>query len=83
MDTTTTVASSTMGEVAVGGPVALTGLAVGAPSSPPHMATVTALMDDDENAIEEPEVVMGHPGLRAPGDASLSEEMGTTHFVLH
>jgi hypothetical protein len=28
------------------------------------------------------EVVMGHPGLRAPGQVSLFEAMGTTHFAL-
>jgi hypothetical protein len=31
---------------------------------------------------DEVKVVMGHPGLRAPGQVSLSEVMGTTHFTL-
>jgi uncharacterized protein (DUF3084 family) len=37
----------------------------------------------DDNVVEEPEVIMGHPSLRVLGDASLSEVMGTTHFALN
>jgi hypothetical protein len=40
-------------------------------------------MGVDGNAIEEPEVIMGHPALRAHGTISLSEVMGTTHFALN
>jgi hypothetical protein len=62
---------------------ALTGLTTGAPSSSPHMvATITSTSTDD-NAIEEPEVIMGHPSLRVVGTISLSEVMGMTHVVLN
>jgi hypothetical protein len=30
----------------------------------------------------EPEVILGHPTLRAPGDISLDEAMGTAHWAL-
>jgi hypothetical protein len=32
----------------------------------------------DDNGIVEPEVILGHPTLRDPGDVSLDEAMGTT-----
>jgi hypothetical protein len=68
---TTTIAgattSPTMSEAAAGDPAALTGPAADAPSSLPRMAAATALVVADNNAIEEPEVIMGHPGLRARG----------------
>jgi hypothetical protein len=66
---TTTVAeaatSSAMSEVAAGDHAVLTGPAVGAPSSPPQMVAATASVGTNDNAIEEPEVIMGHPSLRA------------------
>jgi hypothetical protein len=40
-------------------------------------------MGAGDNTIEEPEDIMVHPGLRAPGIVSLSEVMGTTHFALN
>jgi hypothetical protein len=70
-------------EAATDSPIASTSPASGAPSSPPRMAVTTALMGVDGNAIEEPEVIMGHPALRAHGTISLSEVMGTTHFALN
>jgi hypothetical protein len=52
-------ASSLASEAAAGGPAATTGPTVGASSLAPG---------DDDNAIEEePQVVMRHPGLGAPG----------------
>jgi hypothetical protein len=30
----------------------------------------------------EPEVILGHPTLRAPEDVSLNEAMGTAHWAL-
>jgi hypothetical protein len=63
--------------------VASSGPAFGAPSSPPHVVSATASMGTDDNTIEELEVIMGHPGLRAPRTVSLSEAMGMTHFVLN
>jgi hypothetical protein len=47
------------------------------------MAAATASTGADDNAVEEPEVILRHPGHRAPGDVSLSEVMGTTHFALN
>jgi hypothetical protein len=47
------------------------------------MVAATASMGADDNAIEEPEVIMGHPGLRALRTVSLSEAMGMTHFALN
>jgi hypothetical protein len=85
-DTTTTTgaaASSIASEVAAGGPISSSGLAAGAPSSPPQMAAATASVGVDDNAVEEPEVIMGHPGLRAPRDVFLCEAMGTSHFALN
>jgi hypothetical protein len=35
--------------------------------------------DDDDDEVE---VVMGHLGLRAPGDVSLSEAMSMAHVAL-
>jgi hypothetical protein len=41
----------------------------------------------NNNTIEEPvrvpEVILGHRPIGALGDASLSDAMGTTHFVLN
>jgi hypothetical protein len=36
---------------------------------------------DDGGAVE-PEVILGHPTHRAPGDVSLNEAMGTTRLAL-
>jgi hypothetical protein len=36
---------------------------------------------DDGSAVV-PEVILGQPMLRAPGDVSLNEAMGTAHWVL-
>jgi hypothetical protein len=47
------------------------------------MAAATASTSADGNTVEEPEVILRHPGLRAPGVVSLSEAMGTTHFALN
>jgi hypothetical protein len=38
-----------------------------------------AATTDDSDVLR---VIMGHPGLRAPGHVSLPEVMGTTHFAL-
>jgi hypothetical protein len=47
------------------------------------MADATTSTGADDNIVEEPEVIMGLPGLRAPGTISLSEAMGMTHFALN
>jgi hypothetical protein len=84
---TTTVARATTSavtsEAAAGDPAASTSPAAGAPSSPPHMVAATASAGADDNAIEEPDVTMGHPGLRAPETVSLSKAMDTAHFALN
>jgi hypothetical protein len=36
-----------------------------------HMTAATSSMGIDDNAIGEPEAIMGHPSLRAPGTISL------------
>jgi hypothetical protein len=38
-------------------------------------------MADDDGAVEH-EVILGHPMLRAPGDVSLDEAMGTVRWAL-
>jgi hypothetical protein len=45
------------------------------------MAVASASTGTDDNTVEEPEVIMKHPDLRAPGTVSLSEAMGTA--ILH
>jgi hypothetical protein len=85
-DTTTAAeaaAALVMSEAAASDPAASTDPAPGAPSSPPQMVTATASASVDDNVIEEPEVIMMHPGLRATGVVCLSEAMGTTHYVLN
>jgi hypothetical protein len=67
-------------EAAAGDPPTSTGPTSGALSSSPRMVAATALTGADDNTVEEPEVNMGHPGLRVPGTVSLSEEMGMTPF---
>jgi hypothetical protein len=37
----------------------------------------------NDDTVEEPEVILGHPVIRASGDVSLSKVMGTTHWVLN
>jgi hypothetical protein len=47
------------------------------------MAAAITSMGADDNVVEEPEVIMGHPDLRAPGTVSLSKMMGMTHLALN
>jgi hypothetical protein len=82
-NTTTAAEAMVTSEAAIGDPAASTNLVAGASSSPPRMATATASMSTDNNDVEEPEVIMGHPDLRVSGTVSLSEVMGTTHFALN
>jgi hypothetical protein len=63
----------TVEEVAADDPASSTGPAGGASSS-----TVAA----DDGAAVESKVILGHPTLRAPGDVSLDEAMGTAHWAL-
>jgi hypothetical protein len=64
----------TVDEMAAGGPAASTGLAGGVFSS--------TLAVDDATALEESEVILGHPTLRAPVDVSLDQAMGMSHRAL-
>jgi hypothetical protein len=72
-----------MGEAAVGGSTGLADPMVGASSSLPQMGVATAAVSADDDTAEELKVVLGHPVLRASGDVSLSEAMGTTHWALN
>jgi hypothetical protein len=47
------------------------------------VVTATTSVGANDDAIEEHEVILGHPILRAPRDVSLSEAMGTTHWALN
>jgi hypothetical protein len=66
-------ASSTMGEVAANGPASMTGAT----------ARVSSAPGDDDNVVEDPKVVMGHPGLGAPGHVSVTEAVDIALFALH
>jgi hypothetical protein len=68
--------------VAAGDLATTTSPVIGSPPSP-HMAATTASMVVDDNAIEEPKVIMGHPILRVLGTVALSEVMDTTYFALN
>jgi hypothetical protein len=50
-------------------------------AGPSGGACFSMKMADDGGAME-PEVILGHPTLRALGDVSLDEAMGTAHWVL-
>jgi predicted HTH domain antitoxin len=75
--------SPAVSEAAAGDLATSTGPVASAPSSPPQMATATASAGTNDNAAEEPDAILGHPGLRLPGAVSLSEVMGMTHFALN
>jgi hypothetical protein len=77
------MASLATSGAAAGDPTASTSLVAGPPPTPPRMVTATTSTGADDNAVEEPVVIMGHPGLRASGTVTLSEEMGTSHFALN
>jgi hypothetical protein len=46
------------------------------------MVATTASAGADDDAIEELEVILGHPFLKASGDVSLFEAMGAAHWML-
>jgi hypothetical protein len=74
----------TMTELATKAPFLRTQSGGATPETVPEVDTTiatgaTTTGDDDDNELE---VIMGHPGLRAPGNVSLSEEMGVAHFAL-
>jgi hypothetical protein len=63
----------TVEEVAADDSASSAGPAGGAPSS---------IVAVDNGVAMEPEVILGHPMLRAPRDVSLDEAMGTARRVL-
>jgi hypothetical protein len=73
------VTSPMMGEVAIESPVAPIGPLIGTSSLHPQMGAATTLAIADDDIVEGPEVALGHPLLRAPGDVSLDEAMGMAH----
>jgi hypothetical protein len=73
------VTSPMMGKVAIESPVTPIGPSIGASSLHPQTGAATALAIADDDIVEEPEVALGHPLLRAPGDVSLDEAMGMAH----
>jgi hypothetical protein len=75
--------SSMAGEVVVGSLVASTGPSAGTSTPQPQMGAATTSEVAGDDPVEEPEVVSGHPFLRASWDVSLDEVMGTTHRELH
>jgi hypothetical protein len=81
MDTTTSVgavASAMRSEVVAGDPTTTTSPVVGV--SQTAASTTSAAIGDD--APEEPEVVMGHPDLGAPGRVSVPKAVDMTLFAL-
>jgi hypothetical protein len=46
------------------------------------MVATTASAGADDDAIEELEVILGHPFLKASGDVSLFKAMGAAHWML-
>jgi hypothetical protein len=62
---------------------ALIGMSAGASSSRPQIGAASATVVADNNIMEEPEVIHGHPLLRAPGDVSPDEAMGTAQWALN
>jgi hypothetical protein len=61
----------------------LIGSSTGASSSQPQVGESSTMAVAGDDIVGEPEVVHGHPLLRAPWDISLDEAMGTTHWALH
>jgi hypothetical protein len=51
---------------------------------PLHLVRRAAVNNNTiEEPMREPEVILGHRPIRALGDLSLSDSMGTSHFVLN
>jgi hypothetical protein len=70
------------GMVAIGGHIAMTGLAVKASSSVSWMVAATTLVAAADDTIEEPEVVVGHHGLGGPRQVSIPKVVDTTLSAL-
>jgi hypothetical protein len=59
------------GEAATGGPATTIG---------PMIIASSSALDDDDIADEEPDVIMGHSGLGAPGQVFVLEAVDMTLF---
>jgi hypothetical protein len=78
------VSSSVVDEVEDQDPAASSsGPTVSLSSPQPQVAAASASTGAYDNITEEPEAVLGHPLLRAPGDVSLDEAMGTVRWALN
>jgi hypothetical protein len=51
-------------------------------SAGPSLGACFSMETTNDGGAVEPEVILGHPTLRAPGDVSLDEAMGTARWVL-
>jgi hypothetical protein len=72
------------GEVVGQDPAASSSGPTVSPSYPqPQAADGSTTTGADETIMEELEAVLGHPPLRAPGDVSLDEVIGTVRWVLN
>jgi hypothetical protein len=72
--------SPTAGEVTDQDPATSSSSPPISPSSlQPRVADASASAGADDNIMVEPEAILGHPPLRAPGDVSLDEVIGTVH----
>jgi hypothetical protein len=50
-------------------------------TSPARSGSSSTVAADDSTTVES-KVILGHPTLRAPGDVSLDEAMGTARWAL-
>jgi hypothetical protein len=55
----------------------LSGPTISTSSPRPQGVAAAASTDADNDIVGEPEVILGHPPLMAPGNVSLDEAMGT------
>jgi hypothetical protein len=74
--------ASAVGVAATGGVLAMTEPVARASSLVPQMEAGTASVYDDDDVIEEPEVILRHPGLGAPGQVSVPEAVDMTLSTL-
>jgi hypothetical protein len=59
------------------------GPTVSLPFPQPQATDASSLVGTDDIIRKELEAIFGHPPLRAPGDVSLDEAMGTAHWALN
>jgi hypothetical protein len=54
--------------------IALSDATIGTCSPQPQGEAMAASTDDDDDIMEEPDVILGHPSLKASGNVSLGEQ---------